>query len=193
MSYGRNYLSGENAITKIRGVRHRFCRLWIWIVGYQFLGVPIGYEGSLRRFKVQGSFLLLCSYKNLVGYSFVYWIISHHVHDTVSGKMHNDPVLHKDPTKKKDLNKMDQRTATLPSKRVKDVCHTTHDSESNKASSSKLITQKRPEKKTIFVSMTKWPSVHVEVWIAVEVFSSPTDVGNTCTFWLCPGFSFRSG
>ena len=101
MSYGRNYLFGENAITKMRGVRHRFCRLWIWIMGYQCLGVPIGYEGSLSRFKVQGNFWLLCSSTNFVGYSFVYWIISRHVHDTVSGKMHNDPVLHKDHTNKK--------------------------------------------------------------------------------------------
>ena len=159
--------------------------------GVSIFGGPYRLWASLSRFKVQGNFLLLCSYTNFAGYSFVYWIISRHVHDTVSGKIHNDPVLHKDPTKKRPQQN-DQRIATLPNKRVKDVFYTTHDSESNKASSSKLITQKRPEK-TIFLSITKWPSVHVEVWIVVEVFSSPTDVGNTCTFWLCPGFSFRSG
>lgn len=46
---------------------------------------------------------------------------------------------------------------------------------------------KNDQKKTIFLSITKWPSVHVEVWIVVEVFSSPTNVGNTCTFWLALG------
>ena len=44
-------LVGETAITK-----------WGWS--------PIGYEGSLSRFKVQGSFFLLCSSTNFVSYSY---------------------------------------------------------------------------------------------------------------------------
>ena len=51
MSYGSKLLVGETAITK-----------WGWS--------HIGYEGSLSRFKVQGSFLLLCSATNFVSYSY---------------------------------------------------------------------------------------------------------------------------
>ena len=38
-----------------------------WGIG--FGGSPIGYEGSLSCFKVQGNFLLLFSSTNFVGYS----------------------------------------------------------------------------------------------------------------------------
>ena len=36
MSYGRNYLFVENAITQCGGVPYRFCRFLIWIMGYRF-------------------------------------------------------------------------------------------------------------------------------------------------------------
>ena len=41
-------------------------------MGYRFWGYPIGYEGSLSRFKVQGNFFVLCSSTNFVGYSYIY-------------------------------------------------------------------------------------------------------------------------
>jgi len=40
--------------------------------GISFGGSPIGYEGSLSRFQVQGNFLPLCSCTNFVGYSYQY-------------------------------------------------------------------------------------------------------------------------
>ena len=77
MSYGRNYLFGENAITKCGESPIGFAALGygLWDIGFR--GPPMGYEGSLHRFKVQGNFFLLCSSTNFVGYSYVYHDINH--------------------------------------------------------------------------------------------------------------------
>ena len=70
MGYGQKNVFGENAITKCRGSAIGFagfeCGLW----GIGFGGSPVGYEGSVSHFKVQGNFLLLCSSTNFVGYSY---------------------------------------------------------------------------------------------------------------------------
>ena len=73
MSYGRNYLFVENVIIKCGGVPIGFggFQYGLWILwGIRFGRSPIGYEGSLSRFKVQGKFLLLCSSTNFVDYSY---------------------------------------------------------------------------------------------------------------------------
>ena len=70
MSYVRNYFFGENAITKCGGSPIGFAALEYGLWGIGFGGSPVGYEGSLNRFKVQGNFLLLCSSTNFVGYSY---------------------------------------------------------------------------------------------------------------------------
>ena len=70
MSYGRNYLFGENAITKCGDSPIGFAALEYGLWGIGFRGPPMGYEGSLHRFKVQGNFFLLCSSTNFVGYSY---------------------------------------------------------------------------------------------------------------------------
>ena len=72
MSYGRNCLFGENAITKCGGSPIGFAGFEYGLWGIGFGGSPIGYEGSLSRFKVQGNFLVLCSSANFVGYSYHY-------------------------------------------------------------------------------------------------------------------------
>ena len=80
MSYGRNYLFGENmgkCHHQMWRVPYRFCGFGIWIMENRFRGPPIDYEGSLHRFKVQGNFFLLCSSTNFVGYSYVYHDINH--------------------------------------------------------------------------------------------------------------------
>ena len=75
MSYGRNYLFEGNAITKCRGSPIGFAGFEYGLWGIGFGGSPIGYEGSLSRFKVQGNFLLLCSSTNFVGYSYKPYIV----------------------------------------------------------------------------------------------------------------------
>ena len=73
MSYGRNYLFGENmgkCHHQMWRVPYRFCGFGIWIMENRFRGPPIDYEGSLHRFKVQGNFFLLCSSTNFVSYSY---------------------------------------------------------------------------------------------------------------------------
>ena len=72
MSYGRNYLFGEHAITKCGGSPIGFAGFEYGLWGIGFGESPIGYEVSLSRFKVQGNFLVLCSSTNFVGYSYVY-------------------------------------------------------------------------------------------------------------------------
>ena len=62
MSYGRNYLFGQSAIAKCGGSPIGFAAFEIFeygLWGIGFRGSPIGYEGSLSHFEVQGNFLLL--------------------------------------------------------------------------------------------------------------------------------------
>ena len=68
MSYGRNYSFGENAITKCGGPPFGCAAFEYGLWGIGFGRSPIGYEGSLNRFKVQGNFLLLYLSTNFVGY-----------------------------------------------------------------------------------------------------------------------------
>ena len=70
MSYGQNYLFGENAISKCEGSLSVLQLLNMdYGVYLGFGGVPYRFEGSLSGFKVQGS-LLLCSSTNFVGFSY---------------------------------------------------------------------------------------------------------------------------